>query len=154
MSIPKVEKVVVAVGVGKKHDKKWTEHVVDRVSKITGQRPVVRGAKKSIATFKVRTGDASGVVVTLRGDRMYGFLEKLISVAYPRTRDFRGLSKKCIDDMGNLTLGIKEHVVFPETADEELKDVFGLAVTIVSSAKNKKEAEILFTTLGIPFKKD
>lgn len=154
LSLPKLEKIIVSVGVGKKHDKKWTEHVVDRITKITGQHPVIKAAKKSIASFKVRAGDASGVIVTLRGERMYAFLEKLLMVAFPRTRDFRGIPKKIIDEMGNATLGLREHVVFPETTDEELKDVFGMSIIMTTSAKDKKEAEALFTALGVPFKKN
>ena len=101
-----------------------------------------------------RKGDPIGVVVTLRGGRMYAFLEKLINVALPRTKDFRGISKKAVDDVGNMTIGVKEHTIFPETADEDIRDVFGMAITIVSSAKNKKEGIAFFELLGVPFKKD
>ncbi len=152
---PRLTKVVVSSGTGKasQGDKKRNELVLDRLSKITGQKPAPRGAKKSIATFKTREGDVIGFVVTLRGKRMYGFLEKVLNIALPRTRDFRGVSPSAIDEMGNLTIGIKEHTVFPETSDEELKNVFGLAVTIVTTAKNKKEARAFFEHLGFPFKK-
>ena len=107
-------------------------------------------ARISIASFKVREGDTVGLQITMRGARMYDFLDKLIHIALPRTRDFRGLSAKAIDDMGNITIGIKEHTIFPETSDEDLKDVFGFAVTIVTTAKGKDEAEAFFRHLGMP----
>ncbi len=153
MALPKITKVVVSSGTGKAKDKKRTELVADRIAKITGQKPALRGAKKSIATFKLREGDVIGVAVTLRGARMYGFLDKLINVAIPRTRDFRGFTITSVDEMGNLTLGLKEQTIFPETTDEELRDVFGLAITIVTTARNKKEAQTFFKLLGFPFKK-
>lgn len=153
MQAPRIEKVVVSVGVGSKFDKKKVELVADRLSKITGQKPSRRGAKISIAAFKVRQGDTIGMQVTLRGQRMYDFLDRLVNIALPRTKDFRGISTNGIDEMGNYTLGIKEHTIFPETGDEELKDVFGLAVTIVTNIKNRKETEGYLRHLGFPFKK-
>jgi large subunit ribosomal protein L5 len=155
MAAPKIVKVVVATGTGTgiKKDKDRNNFVIDRLSKVTGQKPALRGAKKSIASFKVRQGDPIGVMVTLRGARMYGFLDKLINVAIPRTKDFRGIARKSVDDVGNLTISLKEHTIFPETGDEELKDIFGLAITIVTTAKNKIEATNFFEILGIPFKK-
>lgn len=108
----------------------------------------------SIATFKLREGDTVGLAATLRGSRMYDFLDKLIHVAIPRTRDFRGLPATAIDEMGNLTIGIKEHTIFPETSDEDIKDVFGLAVTVVTTAKTKAEAEMFFRHLGMPLRVD
>jgi large subunit ribosomal protein L5 len=155
MAAPRLTKVVVACGTGSgiKRDKDRNKFIMDRIAKITGQKPAIRGAKKSIASFKIRTGDPIGVVVTLRGARMYGFLDKLINVAIPRTKDFRGMERKIVDDIGNLTMSIKEHTIFPETGDEELKDVFGMAVTIVTTAKDKKEATKFFEILGVPFKK-
>lgn len=154
MQVPKVEKVVVSVGVGKMaKDKPKVELVAKRLQTITGQKPVTRGAKKSIATYKTRIGDRVGYQVTLRGKRAQDFLNRLIHVALPRTKDFKGISATSIDDMGNYTLGIREHSVFPETADEELKDVFGMAVTIVTTAKGKKEAHAYLAHLGLPFKK-
>jgi large subunit ribosomal protein L5 len=153
MALPRITKVVVNSGVGKAKDKKRNELVANRIAKITGQKPAMRGAKQSIATFKVRQGDIVGVSVTLRGDRMYAFLDKLINVAVPRMRDFRGLNIESVDEIGNLTLGFKEHVIFPETSDEEIKDVFGFAISIVTTAKTKKEAQALFRLLGFPFKK-
>ena len=155
MAAPHLVKVVIAVGTGSglKRDKDRNKFVMDRLAKITGQKPATRGAKKSIASFKVREGDPIGVLVTLRGARMFGFLDKLINVAIPRTKDFRGIERKIVDSIGNLTMSIKEHTIFPETGDEELKDVFGLAITIVTTAKTKPEATEFFELIGIPFKK-
>ena len=150
MQGPRIEKVIVSSGVGKKRDKKQLEVIEDRLAKITGQKSAPRGAKISIASFKVREGDTVGLQVTLRGERMYDFVDKLIHIALPRTRDFRGLSPKAIDDMGNITIGVRENTIFPETSDEDLKDVFGLAVTIVTTAKSKAEAEAFFRHLGLP----
>jgi len=155
MASPKLVKIVVAVGTGSgiKRNKDHNKLIMDRLTKITGQKPATRGAKKSIASFKIRLGDQIGVLVTLRGARMYGFLDKLVNVAIPRTKDFRGIDRKIVDDIGNLTMSIKEHTIFPETGDEELKDVFSMAVTIVTTAKSKAEVTDFFTQLGIPFKK-
>lgn len=150
---PRLEKIVVSVGTGSLKDKNKIELIADRLAKITGQKPSRRPAKKSIAAFKVREGDLSGYQVTLRGGRMHDFFDKLVHVALPRTRDFQGLSLGAIDEMGNYTLGIKEHTIFPETSDEELKDVFGMAVTLVTTAKTKEEAENFFRHLGLPLKK-
>jgi len=155
MASPKLSKIVVSVGTGSmiKKDRNRNEFVMDRLAKITGQKPATRGAKKSISSFKIRLGDQVGVLVTLRGARMYGFLDKLINVAIPRTKDFRGLDKKIVDNIGNLTMSVKEHTIFPETGDEELKDVFGMGITIVTTAKTKAEATDFFEIIGIPFKK-
>lgn len=155
MAAPRLVKVVVASGTGSgiKRDKDRNKFVMERIAKITGQKGSLRGAKKSIASFKVRQGDPVGVMVTLRGARMYGFLDKLINVAIPRTKDFRGIDKKIVDDIGNLTMSIKEHTIFPETGDEDIKDIFGLAVTIVTTAKTKPEATQFFEIIGVPFKK-
>lgn len=153
MQAPKVEKVIVSAGVGSFKDKKKIELAVDRIAKITGQKPVQKGAKQSVASFKVREGDIVGLQVTLRGRRMYDFLDRLVNIALPRTKDFRGISRDSVDAMGNYTLGIKEHTIFPETGDEELKDVFGLSVTIVTSTREKKETLAFLIYLGFPFKK-
>ncbi len=150
MQGPRVLKAIVSTGVGKKRDKKQLELIENRLAKITGQKAAPRVAKQSVASFKVREGDTVGLQVTLRGARMYDFLDKLIHIALPRTRDFRGLSAGAIDDMGNITIGIKENTIFPETSDEDLKDVFGLAITIVTTAKSKAEAEAFFRHLGLP----
>ncbi|MBI4065631.1 50S ribosomal protein L5 [Candidatus Kaiserbacteria bacterium] len=154
MQSPRVTKVIVSSGVGKKRDKKQLEIIEDRLAKIMGQKPSARPAKISIASFKVREGDTVGLQVTLRGARMYDFIDKLIHVALPRTRDFRGLSPKAIDDMGNITIGIKENTIFPETSDEDLKDVFGFAVTIVTTAKSRDEAEAFFRHIGMPLRSE
>ncbi len=153
MQAPKINKVIVSVGVGSMKDKNKIKVVEDRLARITGQKVAPRGAKVAIANFKSREGDVVGYQVTLRGARMYDFLEKLIHISLPRTKDFRGISRTGADEMGNYTLGIKEHTIFPETADEELKDVFGLAVTIVTSAKSREEVTAFLEYLGFPFKK-
>lgn len=153
MQAPKIEKVVISAGVGSFKDKKKIDLAYDRLSKITGQRPVKKGAKKSIATFKVREGDIVGMQVTLRGEKMYNFLDKLIHIALPRTKDFRGIATTGVDQMGNFSMGITEHTIFPETGDEELKDVFGLSITIVTNLSNPNETKKFLTLLGIPFKK-
>jgi large subunit ribosomal protein L5 len=150
MQAPKLVKVVISTGTGKIKDKKKVELIQDRIARITGQKSAARGAKKSIATFKLRKGDVVGYQVTLRGARMYDFLDKLNHIALPRSRDFRGISVKSIDAMGNITIGLKEHTIFPETSDENLSDVFGIAITIVSTAKNKKEAEAFYRHIGVP----
>jgi len=152
MAAPRIMKIVVSSGVGKAKDKNRLKLVDDRMARITGQKPSARPARMSIAQFKLREGEIVGYQVTLRGARMYNFLDKLIHIALPRTRDFRGLSKTAIDDMGNMTIGIKESSIFPETSEEDLKDVFGLAVTLVTTAKSKPEAEAFFRHLGVPMK--
>ncbi len=153
MQAPKLVKVVVSSGTGKIADKKKKEQIGDRLMKITGQKPRQTAAKKSIASFKVREGDPVGYQVTLRGERMMNFLEKLINIAIPRTKDFRGLKATSIDAMGNMTLGIKEHTIFPETADEDVKDSFGLAITIVTTGKTKPETKAFLSHIGLPFVK-
>lgn len=152
LQAPKIVKVVVSSGVGSAKDKNRVQVVESRLARITGQKPAARAAKASIAQFKMREGDIVGYQVTLRGVRMYDFLDKLIHIALPRTRDFRGLPATAIDDMGNLTIGIKEHSIFPEASEEDLKDVFGLAITIVTTAKSKEEADAFFRHIGIPFR--
>ncbi len=154
MQAPKLVKVVVSSGTGSIKDKKKMELIGNRLTKITGQKPAVKGRKKSVAAFKVRQGDPVCYQVTLRGARMYDFLDRLVNIALPRTRDFRGISVKAIDAMGNYTLGIREHTIFPETSDEELKDVFGLAVTIVTTSQDKKATHAFLELLGFPFKKE
>ena len=150
MAAPRLVKVVVSSGVGKAKDKNRMKVVEERLARITGQKASARPAKKSIASFKLREGEIVGYQVTLRGTRMYDFVDKLVHIALPRTRDFRGLSAKAIDDMGNMTIGIKENNIFPETSEEDLKDVFGFAITLVTTAKTKKEAEAFFRHLGLP----
>ncbi len=156
MAAPRMQKIVLNVGTGTaiKKDKNKNEAIAIRLAKISGQKSATRGAKQSVASFKTRKGDPIGIVTTLRGKRMYAFFEKLINVALPRTKDFRGISRKSVDDIGNLSIGIKEHTIFPETADEDIRDVFGLSITLVCTAKNKKEGTAFFELLGIPFKKE
>lgn len=155
MASPHMTKVTVSVATGSamKRDKKHNDLVMNRLTIITGQRPTVRKAKQSVASFKTREGDPIGVAVTLRGARMFGFLDKVLNVSLPRTKDFRGLNRTSVDDIGNMTFGIKEHTIFPEIKDEELKDVFGMAITLVTTAKSKDEATKFFELIGIPFKK-
>jgi large subunit ribosomal protein L5 len=151
MQVPHIEKVVISVGVGSTKDKNKIALVADRLAKITGQKPAPRGAKKSVAAFKTRQGDVVGFLVTLRGRRAITFLNKLVMNALPRTRDFRGIARTGIDALGNYTLGIREHTIFPETSDEELRDVFGMAVTIVTTGGSTKEAARFFEHIGLPF---
>ena len=155
VSAPHLSKISISVGTGSmmKKDREKNTLVADRLAKITGQKPALRAAKKSVAGSKSRQGDPVGLVVTLRGARMYHFMDKLINIALPRTKDFRGIDPKAVDSVGNITLGIKEHTIFPETSDEDLRDVFGMAITIGTTAKNKSEALAYFTHIGIPFKK-
>ena len=153
MQAPKVEKIVVSIGTGRVQDKQKEALIRDRLALITGQKPSPRPAKQSIASFKLREGEIIGYQVTLRGARMQHFLDKLINIALPQTRDFRGLKVTAIDEMGNITIGIKEHTIFPECADEEIKDVFSFAITIVTTAKNVKESESFLRHIGLPLKK-
>jgi large subunit ribosomal protein L5 len=152
MQSPRVQKIVISTGVGKIADPKKIELIQERLARITGQKPAARGAKKSIASFKMRQGDIVGYQITLRGARMRDFMDKLIHIALPRMRDFRGLQKKSIDELGNMTLGITEHTIFPETSDEDQRDVFGLAITIVTSAKSSEEAEAFLRYMGVPLR--
>lgn len=152
MSSPKLVKIVVSSGVGKAKDKARNALVEKKLAIITGQKPATRVAKKSIAAFKSREGDVVGFQVTLRGQRMYEFLDKLVHIALPRTRDFRGLNKGSIDEMGNYTIGIRENSIFPETSEEDLKDVFGLSITFVTTAKTKAEAEAFLRHLDLPMR--
>lgn len=155
MQSPRMEKIIVSVGTGRiRKDKQKLELIQDRLTKITGQKSSPRKAKKSIASFKLREGEIIGYKVTLRGKNMYSFLDRLIHIALPRTRDFRGIQRKSIDEMGNLSIGITEHSIFTEVADENLQDIFSFSVVLVSSAKTRKEAEVFFSHIGIPFVKE
>ena len=154
MEIPEVEKISINVGLGDaKEDPKLLDSVVEDIAKITGQQPTVTRAKTSIANFKIREGMPIGVKVTLRGELMYEFLYKLISVALPRIRDFRGVSSDSFDGRGNYSLGIKEHTVFPEINVDDVNKVHGLEVTIVTSAESDEEAFELLDLMGMPFQK-
>jgi large subunit ribosomal protein L5 len=153
MQTPTISKIVISTGIGKVKDPKQVELIQDRLARITGQKPASRGAKKSIASFKVRQGDVVAYQITLRGKRMRDMFDKVVHIALPRTRDFRGLSPRSIDELGNMTIGITEHTIFPETSDEDQRNIFGFSMTIVTSAKNKKEAEAYLRHMGVPLKK-
>ena len=154
MLVPKIEKIVVNMGVGDALvNSKNLEAAVSDLAKITGLKPIETKAKKSIAAFKVREGHKIGCKVTLRGERMYEFLDKLISIGLPRVRDFRGLSSKSFDGRGNYTIGIKEQLIFPEINFDEVEKVRGMDIVIVTTAKNNEEAFELLKELGVPFRK-
>ncbi len=152
---PKIEKVVLNVGFGKHtKEKEYAENVVKTLTKITGQKPVLTKAKKSISAFKIREGMVIGAMVTLRGDRMYDFIERLVNVTFPRVRDFRGISESIIDKDGNMTIGFKEHLAFPEIKQEDIDNIHGLEIVVVTSTQNRAAALDLFRLLGFPFKKN
>ena len=152
MQIPALNKIVINIGVGDAtQDSKRLEEAVAELSQITGQKPVITKAKKSIATFKVREGQEIGCKVTLRGLRMWDFFEKLVSIALPRVRDFRGVSKNAFDGRGNYTLGIKEQLIFPEIDYDKVQKVRGMDIVIVTTAKKDEEAYTLLELLGMPF---
>lgn len=151
---PRLQKVVVNVGLGKSiQDSAYTDSVIDVLRRITGQAPVKTLAKKSISNFKIRKDMVVGAKVTLRGERMYSFLDKLINVALPRVRDFRGLSSNAFDGKGNYSIGFTEHIVFPEIRSDEVEKIIGFEVNIVTSARNDEEGKKLLKGLGIPFMK-
>lgn len=152
--VPKLEKVVINAGVGRAlKDPKFIEVVEDTLTRIAGQRPVKTLAKKSISTFKIRQGMVVGLIVTLRQKRMYDFVEKLIKVALARIRDFRGLTPEMVDKNGNLNIGFREHVVFPEIRSDEIDRLHGLEVAVVTTAKTREEGRELLKLLGFPFQK-
>ncbi|MEX2514639.1 MAG: 50S ribosomal protein L5 [Candidatus Paceibacterota bacterium] len=153
MEVPQLKKVIITTGIGSVSDPEKIELIRDRLAKITGQKPVATKAKHSIAAFSTREGDVIGYKVTLRGEQMRNFIDKLIHLTLPRTKDFRGISRDTIDEMGNITIGVSEHTAFPETSDEELKNVFGLGVTIVTTTNDKQVAEGYLEHIGIPFQK-
>ena len=154
MLVPRIEKIVVNMGVGDAlTNSKNLEAAVNDLAKITGLKPVETRAKKSIAAFKVREGHKIGCKVTLRGERMYEFLDKLISIGLPRVRDFRGLSTKSFDGRGNYTIGIKEQLIFPEINFDEVEKVRGMDIVVVTTAKTDAEALDLLKELGVPFRK-
>ncbi len=155
MAVPKIEKVVINVGFGRKAVARETatiEKMEKDLAKLTGQKPAVRKAKKSISGFKVRQGMAIGMMITLRGKRMYDFIDRLISIALPRSRDFHGLDPKSFDKQGSLSIGIKEHSIFPEITYESLKDIFGLEISVVTTAKSQEEGKELLKLIGFPIK--
>ena len=153
MAIPKVEKIVVNMGLGEGiSNAKILDVAVEELRTITGQKPVITKAKKSIAAFKLRQGMNIGAMVTLRGDRMYEFLDRLISVALPRVRDFRGISGKAFDGRGNYTLGIREQLIFPEIDFNKVDKTRGMNISIVTTAKTDEQARALLKSLGMPFR--
>jgi len=153
MQVPKLDKIVINIGCGDAtHNSKLLDAACNDLLQITGQKPVVTKAKKSIAGFKIREGQAIGCKVTLRGERMYNFLDKLISVSLPRVRDFRGLSPKAYDGRGNYTIGIKEQLVFPEIEFDDVVKVRGMDIVLVTTANTNEEAHALLEELGIPFR--
>ena len=155
MAVPKLEKITINVGLGKSlQDAKFTDVAVNTLTRITGQKPVLTKAKKSISNFKIRQGMTLGAKVTLRGDRMYDFLDRLINIAMPRVRDFRGIKRKAVDQQGNLNIGFIEHIVFPEIKSDDVEKLHGLEVSATTSTKNYEEGIALLEELGIPFKKD
>ncbi len=153
--VPKLEKIVVNMGVGEgKNDIKLLEAAMDDLAMITGQRPVIRRARKSIANFKLRSGNPVGCKVTLRDRMMYEFLDRLINVAIPRIRDFRGIDPNSFDGRGNFNFGLKEQTIFPEIDYDKIKSVFGMDIAIVTTAKTDEEAKELLEEFGMPFKKN
>lgn len=154
MQVPTIEKIVVNIGVGDAlENPKTLDEAVRDLTTITGQRPVVTKAKKSIANFKLREGRAIGTKVTLRGDRMWSFFDRLVNVALPRVRDFRGISPDAFDGRGNYTLGLREQLIFPEINYDDVETVRGMEITIVTTAKNDDQARALLSKFGMPFKK-
>ena len=154
MAVPKITKVVINMGVGEAlTDKKHLELAVNDLESIAGQKVVVTNAKKSVASFKLREGWPVGCKVTLRGDRMYDFIERLVSIAIPRERDFRGLNPKSFDGQGNYNMGVKEQIIFPEINYDNIDKIRGMDICINTSASNKKDAKALLEALSFPFKK-
>ncbi|MFA6474878.1 MAG: 50S ribosomal protein L5 [Patescibacteria group bacterium] len=153
-AVPKLTKVTINVGFGKANgDKKIIDAVSHTLTRISGQKPILTKAKKSISNFKLRQGMVIGAMVTLRKDRMYEFVDKLINVSLPRVRDFQGIKRTAVDQDGNLNIGLKEHLVFPEIKSDGVEHVHGLEVAITTTADNQKQGMKLFELLGIPFKK-
>ncbi|MCS6874998.1 MAG: 50S ribosomal protein L5 [Pyrinomonadaceae bacterium] len=155
MAIPRLEKIVINMGLGEAvSNPKILDVAVEELKAITGQKPVITKAKKSIASFKLRQGMRIGAMVTLRGDRMYEFLDRLISIALPRVRDFKGLSPKSFDGRGNYTLGIREQIIFPEVDFNKVDKIRGMNISIVTTAKNDELGFALLKALGMPFRKN
>ena len=155
MQVPRLEKIVINMGVGEAiNNTKFLDEAVADLTLIAGQKPVITKAKKSIANFKLREGMPIGAKVTLRGERMYDFLEKLIKISLPRVRDFRGINNTGFDGRGNFTMGVKEQIIFPEIDFDKVNKVRGMDITIVTTAKSDKEGYALLAGLGMPFKKE
>jgi large subunit ribosomal protein L5 len=154
MEVPRIMKITVNMGVGEAvADKKVMDAATADMAKITGQKPAVTKAKKSVATFKVRDGQAIGCKVTLRGDRMYEFLDRLVSIAIPRIRDFRGISTRSFDGRGNYSLGVKEQIIFPEIQYDQIDQIRGMDITISTSARDDKHGRALLEAFNFPFRK-
>jgi large subunit ribosomal protein L5 len=153
MQVPTLDKIVVNMGIGEAvNDRKKVENAAADLALITGQKPVITAARKSIATYKLREGQPIGCKVTLRKSRMYEFLDRLINIALPRVRDFRGLNPKSFDGRGNYTLGIREHIVFPEIDYDKVTDIWGMDITVCTTARNDDEARALLTAFNFPFR--
>jgi large subunit ribosomal protein L5 len=153
MQVPRLEKIVLNIGLGEAiHNNKLMDAAVEELQAVSGQKPVITRAKKSIASFKLREGMPIGCMVTLRRDRMFDFLLKLVNVALPRVRDFRGVSGKAFDGRGNYTLGIREHIIFPEIDYEKIEQVKGMNITVVTTAESDEEGKELLRLLGMPFR--
>ncbi|MBC7331682.1 MAG: 50S ribosomal protein L5 [Synergistetes bacterium] len=154
MEVPRIDKIVINIGVGEaKDDTRYLDAAVEELAMITGQRPVVARAKRSIAGFKLREGAPIGCFVTLRGDRAYDFMDRLINIALPRIKDFRGLSPNSFDGRGNYTIGIREQLIFPEVDYDKVIKVRGMSITIVTTAETDDEARALLEFLGMPFRR-
>jgi large subunit ribosomal protein L5 len=154
MAVPKIEKVVLNMGMGEAiANAKILDTAVEELTTITGQKPVITKAKKSIASFKLREGQSIGTMVTLRGEKMYEFLDRLINIALPRVRDFRGVPTKSFDGRGNYTLGVRDHLIFPEIDAGKVDKAKGMNITIVTTAKDDEQARSLLRELGLPFAK-
>jgi large subunit ribosomal protein L5 len=155
MAVPRIKKIMVNVGIGRiiKENEK-IEEVVNSLTEITGQKPVKTKAKKAIAGFKIREGMEVGVAVTLRGARMWQFMDRLVNATLPRTRDFQGINRKAVDTHGNINIGIKEHAIFPEISPEKVRHMFGLQVTVSTTARSQEEGLELFKLLGFPIKSE
>lgn len=154
MEIPKIEKITVNMGLGQgKDNQKFIQAAIEELATITGQRPVATRAKKSVANFKVREGMTVGAKVTLRGEQMYEFLDRLVTIALPRVRDFRGVNANAFDGRGNYTLGVKEQMIFPEIEYDKVDAVRGMDITFVTTAKTDEEAKALLALMGMPFSK-
>lgn len=155
LEAPKMAKLVINVGFGRHNkDKAYIDNVVKTLTNISGQKPILTKAKKAISSFKIREGMIIGASVTLRGQRMYDFVERLVNVSFPRVRDFRGISEKCVDKAGNITIGIKENVAFPEIKVEEIENIHGLEISISTNKQDRESSLELFRLIGFPFKQE
>jgi len=151
--VPKLEKIVVNIGLGEAtQNPKLLEKATEELALITGQKPAIRKARKSIANFKLREGQAIGCTVTLRGDRMWEFFDRLVNISLPRVRDFKGVSPRAFDGRGNYSLGVREQIIFPEVDYDKVERITGLNVTVVTTARNDAEAKALLSHLGVPFR--